>query len=191
MKKRILIVTTYENELSKFEFLQPILNILIEINIKYEIITIFDNLDKIVVSKFDTIIFSGTAIKDFKYESININEFLNKLVKSNILTIGICSGAQIISKYLDLNLIKSKKIGIYELYNLKNNNSIKSYLLHSKTLSFEEYKNNSKLNIKYVLKKTSDKKNWLIEYLSSENFHLFFFHPEIKNKELIEKILNN
>ena len=74
----------------------------------------------IEISKFNAVIFTGTAIKDFEYESIDIAPFLNNLANTNIPSIGICSGAQIISKYLNLNLIKSKNIGIYELYNIKN-----------------------------------------------------------------------
>ena len=189
-KKKILVITTYKNKLLKFEFLDPILNILNEINSKYEIFSLFEDMNKIEISKFNAVIFTGTAIKDFEYDSIEITQFLNTLANRNIPSIGICSGAQIISKYLNLNLIESKNIGIYELYNTKNDEIIKSYLLHSKTLNFEEYKNNTKLQIKYILKERKEENNWLIEYLILSNFHLFFFHPEIKNKELIKNILN-
>lgn len=182
-----LILKTNSIELLTNEFVTPITNILTEINFNYEIKSIFEDLSKINILKYSNIIITGTALKDFEYEKINLIQIINSINEKKIPIIGICSGAQILSKYFNLDLIKNSQIGIIDLLNQKNNETIKAYALHSKTLSLNNIKE-GKVNIDIKLV-NNDFQNY-IEYCSiDEIFHLFFFHPEIKNKELIKNLI--
>lgn len=192
---KILLISTCAEKLHKLEFVKPIEKILKENKINfftkhYSKLNIRGDL-----ANADKIIICGTSLKD--------NEFINHLSlfswisSSSKPILGICAGMQIISlvyeldrqvKELDirnnLNHVSKKKteIGFFkenfkkEFLSLKGRHEV--YHLHNNYISLP----------KDFEKFTTSKIPQAIKHKSKEIYGVLF-HPEVRNKVLIEEFL--
>ncbi|MCH8519790.1 MAG: hypothetical protein LAT82_03465, partial [Nanoarchaeota archaeon] len=157
--KNILLISTCFHKLHEFEFVKPIENIILNLNndnnnrISYSTVHINSNKlnEESFIKTFSHIIICGTALKDFEYLHSNYNEFLKICELISIPVLGICAGAQLISKYLKFKLYENKKNNLIEIEIInsctkleiiknkciddsKNRKNIQVYALHSYTL---------------------------------------------------------
>ena len=102
----ILVIKVNEFELHDEEFVRPVTDLLEDFKVVHYKDLKIDDLD------VDKIIICGTALKDnFYLEHLDRFEFL-KNYKGKVL--GICAGTQIIGKVFGKELIKEKKIGVFD-----------------------------------------------------------------------------
>jgi len=177
----LILDTSYEkNSLFKDEFCMPIANIINQIpNFKYEI---KHYSEKINFENYDKIILSGSALKDFEYlESLNKFEF----IKTTLVPIlGICAGIQIIAKTYETELKKCKEIEITKTITTKQN---KLFEGEFETYSIHNYSIYCPKEFEIIAK--SKKGIHGVKHKEKEIYGVLF-HPEIKNKEIIEKFIN-
>jgi len=203
MKQNILIIdpSYKKNSIFKNEFCFPIANMIKEIpNITFEI---KHYTEKINYDEFDKIIISGSALKDFEYlNHLNKFEFI-KTTNNPIL--GICAGMQIIAKIYEAKLKKCKEIEITKTITTKKNKlfsgEFDTYSIHNYSIycpkEFEIIAKSKKVqslvseystcsvfflkNSKIIIHAIKHKKKEIYGVL---------FHPEVKNKEIIENFIN-
>lgn len=190
-KIMILIISTCKEKLHELEFVKPIENI-----IKSNFKTIhYSKISDADLQKADKIIIGGTSLKDNQFIK-DIEYFRNNLIFEKPV-LGICAGMQIISLIFELNrqvkeldiknnlnhVIKSKtEIGFYkekftkEFLGLKGEQEV--YHLH----------NNYTTLPKNFIKFTNSKIPQAIKHISKPLYGVLF-HPEVRNKEIIEKFL--
>jgi len=183
MKVLVIDLCREENSLHYKEFVQPVVDILNQANIKNEIIY-FKKLDVINFedyNNFNKIILCGVALKDFDYLD-NLDKFeILKKVPCEIL--GICAGSQIIGKLFGYELKKGQEIGLIDLDVLKNDkifedvNLNEVYCLHNSYIDFNE---SNFVDVEILAKS----KNF-VQAFKIRNFYGVLFHPEVRNKELI------
>lgn len=182
MTQNILIIdTSYEkNSLFKDEFCMPIANIIQQIpNTKYEIKHFSE---KINFKKYNKIIISGSALKDFEYLNyLNKFEFIKT---TNTPILGICAGMQIIAKIYGANLKKCKEIEITKTITTKQN---KLFEGEFDTYSIHNYSTYCPKEFNIIAK--SKKGIHAIKHKEKEIYGVLF-HPEIKNKEIIINFIN-
>lgn len=187
--KKILVISTCKFSLHELEFVTPITNILDEKKLNYSIVHISKVNPFILKSNISHVIICGTAIKDFSYTTYTINPFFDKISKLNIPTLGICAGAQLISKFIEVPLcrefqcssITMKKNEIKNpIINLEQD-SIKGFALHSFCIHSRDIENKE---VKPLL--FSEFEPEKIELASYKAFILSFFHIEIRNKEILK-----
>lgn len=179
----VLIISTCFFEFHELEFVRPIKNICENIGWNVKIVN-FENFDKEDIEDIDKIIISGTALKDDEYFDYAENfGFLLKEFKSGIL--GICAGAQILGGYYNGDLIENCEIGLINNIEKTNNDEIlenvdlkEVYSLHNFAIS----------NIKEA-KIIAENKN--IQIFKAEKNYGILFHPEVRNKKIIENFLQN
>ncbi len=171
----ILIIKTNSNELHDLEFVKPIENIL-----KKDFKTVhYSKLSKKDLEMAEKIIITGTSLQDNKFLK-NIKQFeWIKNFKNPIL--GICAGHQIISLIHGAKIKTKTEIGFYketfkkEFLGLKGEQQV--YHLH----------NNYTTLPKKFEKFTNSKIPQAIKY---NEIYGILFHPEVRNKELIENFIN-
>lgn len=195
--KNILIVSTCKYSLSEIEFVNPLKYIIEEESIQHSIIHISKINEFKYIKEISHIIFCGTAIKDFSYTLYNIDLFLEEIKKREIPTLGICAGAQIISKFLQIpleynfqsNMSKFKAINPSRKLNISKGEVVSGYVLHSYSTNFNSIKQSP--SYKSITPVFQTKSSQLIELLEIYNFCVSFFHLEIKNKNIIRNWINN
>ncbi|BFI73268.1 hypothetical protein YN1_2550 [Nanoarchaeota archaeon] len=165
------IIYTNKEELSKYEFLYPVENILKELNIDYKVFSykekIKENLDKIIIT--------GTAIMDFDY--LNYIDNFKFIIENNIKTLAICSGSQILTKLLGYNLIDKEIIGKYFVKVVKENKLInKDFEAYFIITKIPKIDNN--FNIYGYI-------NDIPALFNYKNIYFSLFHPEVLNKDII------
>ena len=210
-QKYILIISTCTHKLHENEFLLPVISIVKSLHLNYQT-THLSTLEKEKhltknIQNISKIIICGTALLDFEYEQFSMLEAIKKCNSSNIEIFGICAGAQLIATAHNITLPPLKKIGISnliptpfnspsKLFNqLNSSNTLQAYTLHSKVL----HKSNLQHNITPLLI-LEENPNY-IEFCSITNptttpsknttHYLAFFHPEIKQKEILKNWILN
>ena len=159
----ILIINICKEKLHESEFVKPIEDIVKKID-KVKIVNC-QNLTIKEVNNADKIIIAGTSLKD--------NDFLMHLDKfswiknTNKKILGICGGAHIICLVLGYKLKKKKEIGLKDL-------GLKKEFLGMKG-KMQVYH----LHQFYVLP----------EVYNKGNIYTTLFHPEVRNKNLIENFV--
>ncbi|MFP4402511.1 MAG: hypothetical protein ACLFPL_04755 [Candidatus Nanoarchaeia archaeon] len=193
----VLVISTCKYKLHEEEFVKPVTYILKNESIEYNTIHIskLSELCEREICAYSHIIFCGTALKDFTYFQYNITATLNTIHKLNISTFTICAGAQIICKYYNLSLQEQLHIAVLQTLCLNSSSQLgiekdstqQVYAIHSYNISLNEVEkakltlpNSSIIPILSNISRQDD-----IELLEIDNFVVTFFHPEIKNKELI------
>jgi len=117
----ILVIKVNEFELHDEEFVRPVTDILENYKVVH-----YEELKKEDLD-VDKIIICGTALKDNKYLN-NLDKFSwLKDFKGEVL--GICAGMQIIGKIFGRELIKEKKIGVFD----------NKYYLHSFKIDVDKF----------------------------------------------------
>lgn len=179
--KVLIIDMSYErNSLWKVEFVSPIEDILKKIRVNYEIIH-FLEIDLDVVKKYDKIILSGVALKDFEY--VNHLEKFDWISEIKKPILGICAGAQIIGLIFGSELRKGEEIGLQKPKILKSDKILKEvnlneiYCLHN---SYVEVPIGFELLVKTKYP----------QIFKKGEIYGVLFHPEVRNKELIENFVN-
>ena len=180
-KMAILILNICKEKLHYFEFVRPIEKILEEKGIDFytKHYTKFNDKDL----RADKIIICGTSLMDKDYlKNISLFKWIN-FYKKPIL--GICGGMQIISSYFKGETYENKEIGLKEINFEKEflyfKGKIKAYQLHLLSIKinknkFEAYAHSGNKTIQAIKHKTKP-------------FYGVLFHPEVRNKILIEKFI--
>ena len=173
----ILIISTCKEKLHELEFVKPIENILSENKIKF-FTKHYSKLSYADLKKADKIIICGTSLKDFDYLN-NLNKFQwIKGFEKPIL--GICAGMQVISLMFKAKNKKKIEIGFFKENFKKNFLSLMGehevYHLHNNFTTLPtEFENFTKSKIPQAIKH------------KSKQVYGVLFHPEVRNKVLIEE----
>lgn len=177
----LIIDTSYENgSLFKDEFCNPIVNIIREISMYTFEIKHYS--EKINFSLYDKIIIAGSSLKDFEYLN-HLNKFIF-LKTINKPIFGICAGMQIIAKIHGSELKKCKEIEVTKTITIKEN---KLFVGDFDTYSIHNFSITCPNEFEVIAK--SKKGIHAIKHKEKEIYGVLF-HPEIKNKEIIEKFIN-
>ena len=178
----ILLISTCENKFHEKEFIRPISDIIKNYNndndqYKFKIIN-YKNIKNENIKNSDKIIICGTALIDNEYQN-HIEKF--KWIKEyKKPLIGICSGSQIICQIFN-EKIKSKTeirfindIKITKKDPILNNECLKEvYALHNFYCEMpKEFEIIAKNNLPQIIK--------------NKNIYAILFHPEVRNKIIIE-----
>lgn len=175
----ILLISTCAEKMHELEFVRPIEQILQESNIKfftkhYSTITDAD------LKKAEKIIICGTSLKDNEFiKHINSSRWISSINKP---LLGICAGMQIISIIFGSKMKKKTEIGFYKEHFKKEFLSLAGaqevYHLH----------NNYTLLPKDFISFTEGKIPQTIKHKEKEIYGVLF-HPEVRNRKLIEKFI--
>ncbi|MBI2044309.1 hypothetical protein HYT24_03020 [Candidatus Pacearchaeota archaeon] len=161
----ILVINICKEKLHELEFVKPIEDVLRE-NSKKFFTKHYKELNKKDLEKAEKAIICGTSLRD--------NEFLENTKKFSWIKdfkkpiLGICGGSHIIGLALGYKLKKKKEIGLREINLDKEFLGIKGkiqvYHLHGLEVLPEVY--------------------------YKDNFYATVFHPEVRNKKMIENFIN-
>ena len=168
----ILLINICKEKLHFYEFVKPVEDILKKGNVKY-FIKNYREVTKKDLERADKIIICGTSLKD--------NDFLENLESFSWLkdfdkpVLGICGGMHIIGLVFGGKLMKRKEIGLKEIDFEKTFLGVKGkrevYYIHEyyvKSQEFESFADGNAVNHK------------------NKNVYGVVFHPEVRNRELIE-----
>lgn len=171
----ILVISTCEEKFHELEFVKPIEDILRMNKLKF-ITRHYKKIDKSNLKKASKVIICGTSLKD--------NHFIDNIKKFDWLkdfdkpVFGICAGMQIIGLVYNGKIKKKKEIGFYEVdfkkafLGLKGKRKV--YQLHNYSVDSKEFD--------FLADKNAMKHK-------SKEIYGVIFHPEVRNKELIEGFL--
>jgi len=160
----ILVINICKEKIHYLEFVKPIEDIIKDNNTNF-LTKNYLELNNSDIKKADKIIICGTSLRD--------NEFLEHLNKFKWIKeykkpiFGICGGAHLIGLILGYKLEKNKKIGFKEL-NFK-----------EEFLGFKGKHQVYHLHQFYVLPEVFHKKN----------IYATLFHPEVRNRGIIEEFV--
>jgi len=172
----ILLINICKIPFHYFEFVKPIEEILKKLNIKF--ITIqYDKLTSEIFLKADKVIISGTSLKD--------NSFLDDVDRFNWIkefdkpVLGICGGMHILGLIYNGKLMEVQEIGLVTIYFDEEffglNGKLEVYELHNLFVESSEFD---------VIAK-SKKCPQVIKH-KHRLIYGVLFHPEVRNKKLIE-----
>lgn len=175
----ILIINICKEKLHYYEFVKPIEDILKKNKIKFNTVH-YLQLTKDGLEKYNKIIICGTSLRDNRF--IEDFGFFKWIKNFENPVLGICGGMQIIQLVFGGKFGKEKEIGFYkekfkkEFLGLKG--EIEVYHLHNNYASlpkdFEEF--------------TSSKIPQAIKQKSRMVYGVLF-HPEVRNKEVVERFV--
>lgn len=184
MKKVLIVDLCYEeSSLHYNEFVLPVVDIVKSCKVDYEVVH-FMGLDDVCFDDFDKVILCGVALKDFEYlEHLDKFEWI-EVFSGDVL--GICAGCQVIGKLFGAQIASGKEIGMRRVEVVCND------VLFEKLGAKE-------LDEVYCLHQSfCDVPNGFELVLKSEEYPLMFrkgcvcgvlFHPEVRNKKLIENFI--
>lgn len=162
-----------EDSLSFPEFVEPLVSIVGNCEVRHYSKIPHD------LSNYEKVILSGTSLKDVAYLR-NIGNF-NWLKKFKGKVLGICAGAQVIALVFGSSLRKCTEIGMTEIETVKENNlfssKFRAYELHNYAFGVPE-------NFEILAK--SKKCVQAIGHREKDIYGVLF-HPEVRNKKIIER----
>jgi len=174
----ILIVDMNYNPLGIYEFVMPIVSIIEKFS-QYEIIH-YSKLKENIIHKAEKIILSGTPLKDNYY--INQKKKFKWIRETDKPIMGICAGMQAIGLAFSIRLKKCQEIGMTKIITTKQNvlfsSQFNAYELHNYALS-----NSIKKEFEILAK--SKKCIQAIKHKRKDIYGILF-HPEVRNKKIIE-----
>lgn len=182
--KIVVISTISENiKLHELEFIEPILDILKEQGVDYEVVHI-SNVDKSTVG--DKYIITGTSYQDNEF--LNHKENIQYLAAQQKPILGICAGAELLLEIENILLENIIEIGPRRVKQVREDNFLKNfdgkecYFLHQKGIkalpcasNFEEILVTQQ-GVAAFRHKT--KPFWGVQ-----------FHPEVAQKEIIAEFV--
>lgn len=178
--KMILIISTCKEKLHELEFVKPIKNILINNKTKFKI-THYSKLNQSIIKKTSKIIICGTSLADNQFIK-NINSF-NFIKTYNKPILGICAGMHIIGLIYEGRLKKEKQIGPIDVEFIEPFLSMQGkyqvYALHG---LYTEFNNKDFITYSYHSCPQA------VKHKSKEIYGVLF-HPEVRNKKLIEEFV--
>lgn len=159
----ILIINICKEKLHELEFVKPIEDILEKNKIEF-FTKHFLKIKEHDIHKADKVIISGTSLKDNDFlEYLEKFSWINDFQKS---VLGICGGSHIIGLLQGKKLKKQTEIGM-------------------KTITLKEdflgKKKGEKLQVYHLHQFAT-----LPEIFHKDNYYATLFHPEVRNKDLIE-----
>jgi GMP synthase (glutamine-hydrolysing) len=179
MAKEILIINTCKEKLHYYEFVKPIEEIVRKekkfFMKHYSLVNVND------LIKAEKIIICGTALKDFEYDrDMMAFSWLRGFEKP---VLGICAGMQIVCKTFDSNLKDNEEIGLIKVkfdkdfLGIEKGSDVEAYSLHKSGIiklggDLEIY-GKSKSGIQAIK-------------LKDKNIYGVMFHPEARNREIVE-----
>ena len=175
---QILIISTCKERMHELEFVKPIQKIVGECDIKN-----LAGVDLEVANGYSQIILSGTSLQD--------NFFLENLDKFDWLkdysgkVLGICAGFQILGLVFGGKQNKETEIGYYfenfdkTFLGLEGKQEV--YHLHNNKVNFSEDFEVYSLSEEGIIQAVKHKE---------KDFYGVLFHPEVRNKKLIERFID-
>ncbi|MDA3856103.1 MAG: hypothetical protein PF569_07640 [Candidatus Woesearchaeota archaeon] len=166
-----------KNSLHHDEFVLPVKEI---VKTNFDIIH-FLELNEQVILKYEKVILCGVALKDFEY--LNHTEIFNWMKNYKGYILGICAGAQIIGKIFGAELKEKQEIGLVKISKVKEDSILEKvslnevYALHK---SYSELPQGFNLLLETKIP----------QLFSNGKIYASLFHPEIRNKKLIENFIN-
>jgi GMP synthase (glutamine-hydrolysing) len=181
MKKILVLDLCYEkNSIFQNEFVLPVTQILKSLDVLYDVKHF---LESYCPDSYSHIILCGVALKDFEYLN-HVTSF--SWIKDSVTPVlGICAGAQVISLLYEESLRDDEEIGLTKVNCTTDDIILKGcsfplevYTLHNKGIYcgsefIELLENGTSQMIKH-----RDKK-----------IYACLFHPEVRNKNIIENFL--
>lgn len=171
----ILIINICKEKLHHYEFVKPVERIVENnFNTKH-----YKDITKKEIDNADKIIICGTALMDNKY--LKDVEKFSWIKNYERPILGICAGMQIIGLLFGGKLKKKTEIGFYEedfkdILGVKGKQKV--YHLHNNFVEFsKEFKYFTRSKIPQAVK-NKDKEIYGV-----------LFHPEVRNKEIIERFI--
>jgi GMP synthase (glutamine-hydrolysing) len=175
----ILLISTCKEPLHELEFVKPIENIIKENKFKFKKIH-YSKLNPNLINKHKKIIICGTSLKDNEFLK-NLNKF-QWIKKTEKQILGICAGHQIISLIFKAKIKTKTEIGFYketftkEFLGLKEIQEV--YHLHNNYTTIpKDFENFTNSKIPQAIKH------------KTKPIYTALFQPEVRNKKLIEKFL--
>lgn len=160
----ILVINICKEKLHELEFVKPIEDILKKNNTKF-VTKHYKKLKENDLKKAEKIIICGTSLKDNNFlNDIRLFSWIKDFKKP---IFGICGGSHIIGLILEYKLKKNKEIGLKEInideefFGIKGKISV--YHLHGLEVLPEVY--------------------------HKDNIYATVFHPEVRNKNMIENFI--
>ncbi len=177
----ILIIKICKENLHYYEFVKPIEDILKQNKIDFQT-CYYKKLSEKSILKYEKIIISGTSLKDNNFfDNINYFKWVHNIDKP---ILGICAGMHILSLQYDGLIKKHREIGLKNIIFKKDflgiKNKLEVYELHKfwvKSKEFEVYA-------------FSENCNQAIKH-KEKPFYGVLFHPEVRNKKMIEVFIKN
>ena len=174
----ILIISTCKEKLHENEFVKPVEEIVGSGFVTKHYLELSEDDLKVA----EKIIICGTSLSDNEYlENLNKFEWLENFEKP---ILGICAGMQIIGLAFGGILKEKKEIGYYkerfilDFLGLFGEEEV--YHLHKNYVEFkEEFVNHSNSKIPQAVKH------------KNKEIYASLFHPEVRNKNVIENFLKN
>lgn len=175
----ILIVKICEISFHYFEFVKPIEDVLKKL--KTDFITIhYKDLTLEMLTKADKMIICGTSLKDNSYlEDVDKFKWIKEFNKP---VLGICGGMHLLCLIYDGKLKKTQEIGlntikfINEFFGLAGETEV--YELH-----------NFCVESNYFDVLAESQKCYQAVKHKHKPFYAVIFHPEVRNKKLIERFV--
>jgi len=177
----ILIVDmSYRKDLLGFyEFVLPIVSIAKELD--ECVVKHYLELGREDLSKFDSAILSGTALKD--HATLSQPEKFGWIRNCGKPVLGICTGMQTIGLVFGLRLKKCLGIGMAQIRTLTPNplfsSTFKAYTLHNFSVTCSP---------EFDVLAESEKCVQAIKHKRTETYGVLF-HPEVRNKEIIQRFI--
>jgi len=177
----ILLISINKISFHYYEFVKPVEDILRRNNICFQT-TQYNDINQKILDKADKIIICGTSLKDNSFvEEITKFEWLKKFDKP---VLGICGGMHLLGLVFNGELRKAQEIGLKtikykkEFFGFKDD--IEVYELHNYYAKSEEFE---------VIAE-SEKCIQAVKH-KHKPFYAVLFHPEVRNKKLIENFAKN
>ena len=168
-----------KDSLGFYEFVLPIVSIAKEMDeciVKHYLDLEYEDL-----SKFDSVILSGTALKD--HATLSQPEKFEWIRDCGKPVLGICAGMQTIGLVFGLRLQKCLGIGMAHVRTLTVNplfsSSFKAYTLHNFSVTSSP---------EFDVLAESEKCVQAIKHKRTETYGVLF-HPEVRNKEIIQRFI--
>lgn len=172
----ILIISLIDkkNSLHFEEFVRPVIDI---VGNNFQVVN-YENISKEIIIESSKVIICGNSLKEENHKSFEFNWI--KEYKKPML--GICAGAQVIAKAFGSNIKEGKEIGVKNCQIIEEDTILKDvnldevYLIHR--FYFEvptDFQLIAQTKYPQIVKKT--------------NIYCVLFHPEVKNKKLVENFV--
>ncbi len=180
-KKQTLIINVCKHELHYFEFVKPIVDIVAKSGCKYEVVHI-NQLKKDHIDSSGRIIICGTSLRDFEYEKKDftwIKSFDKPLL-------GICAGFQVICGSYGQKTKKRLDIGLKNVFFEKNFLGMEEngqvYCLHNKIITKDSH-------FEREFEVCGHSEHIQAIKMHTKPIYGTLFHPEVRNKSIIENFL--
>ena len=133
------------------------------------------------LSKFDSVILSGTALKD--NATLSQPEKFEWIRNCGRPVLGICAGMQTIGLVFGLRLKKCLRVGMAQIRTLMANplfsSTFKAYTLHNYSITSSP---------EFDVLAESEQCVQAIKHKRTETYGVLF-HPEVRNKEIIQRFI--